>query len=155
MIGNVLGNVVEPYSYVKTDVASFLATFGNIWATFYLNIWSHWRQTDQRGKNWISRSPIYEKHKTFSSLLWKKVFLQKVIFGSLHRCFAFVSSSLSLSLSLTLSLSLCLSLCLYDIKCISVHVYVYTQLRMCVFLCLCVYLCPYISFFGSQFNLPK
>ena len=46
MIGNVLGNVVEPYSYVKTDVASFLATFGNIWATFYLNIWSHWRQTD-------------------------------------------------------------------------------------------------------------
>ena len=141
-------------SYVKTDVASFWATFGNIWATFYLNIWSHWRQTDQRGKNWISRSPIYEKHKTFSSLLWKKVFFTKGyfrFFASLFRLRIFIS--LSLSLSLTLSLSLCLSLCLYDIKCISV--YVYTQLRMCVFLCLCVYLCPYISFFGSQFNLPK
>ena len=27
---------------IKTVVATFGATFGKLWATFYFNIWSHW-----------------------------------------------------------------------------------------------------------------
>ena len=27
----------------KTALATFWATFGKIWATFYFNIWSHWK----------------------------------------------------------------------------------------------------------------
>ena len=41
MIGNFLGNVEKPHCYVKTAVATFGATFANIWAMFYSNIWSH------------------------------------------------------------------------------------------------------------------
>ena len=38
MIGNFLGIFEKPHSYVKTEVATFWATFGNIWANFYYNI---------------------------------------------------------------------------------------------------------------------
>ena len=34
MIGIFLGNFEEPQSYAKPAVATFWATFGNIWATF-------------------------------------------------------------------------------------------------------------------------
>ena len=37
-----LDNVEKPHSNVKTAVDTFWATFGNISATFYSNIWSHW-----------------------------------------------------------------------------------------------------------------
>ena len=39
---NFLGYFVKPLSYVNTVVATFLVIFGNIWSTFYSNIWSHW-----------------------------------------------------------------------------------------------------------------
>ena len=42
MIGNFFGNLKKPYFHVKTAVATFWTTFGNIWAAFYSNIWSHW-----------------------------------------------------------------------------------------------------------------
>ena len=42
MIVDFLGNFKNPHSCVKTADATFWATFGNIWATFYSNIWSHW-----------------------------------------------------------------------------------------------------------------
>ena len=45
MMGNFLGNVKKPHFYVKTAVATIWTTFGNIWATFYSNFWSHWCQT--------------------------------------------------------------------------------------------------------------
>ena len=45
MIGNFFGNVEKPHSNVKTAVDTFWATFGNISATFYSNIWSHWGRT--------------------------------------------------------------------------------------------------------------
>ena len=32
----------KTYSYVNTALATFWATFGKIWATFYSNIWSLW-----------------------------------------------------------------------------------------------------------------
>ena len=32
----------KSHSYVKTAFATFKASFGYIWATFYSNIWSHW-----------------------------------------------------------------------------------------------------------------
>ena len=38
MIGNFLGILEKPHSNVKTEVATFWATFGNIWANFYYNI---------------------------------------------------------------------------------------------------------------------
>ena len=41
MIGNFLGNFEKLNSYVKTALATFWATLGKIWATFYSNIWSH------------------------------------------------------------------------------------------------------------------
>ena len=44
MIGYFLGNLKKLYSFAKTTVATFWVTFGNIWATFYSNIWSHWLQ---------------------------------------------------------------------------------------------------------------
>ena len=34
MIGNFLGNVKKSHSYVKTTVATFWKTFGNIWPIF-------------------------------------------------------------------------------------------------------------------------
>ena len=34
MIGNFLGNVKKPHSYVKTTVATFWKTIGNIWPIF-------------------------------------------------------------------------------------------------------------------------
>ena len=40
MIGNFLGYFEKPHSYVKTALATFWATFGKNWATFYSNIWS-------------------------------------------------------------------------------------------------------------------
>ena len=43
MMGNFLGNVKKPHFYVKTAVATIWTTFGNIWATFYSNFWSHWK----------------------------------------------------------------------------------------------------------------
>ena len=41
MIGNFLGYFEKPHSYVKTTLATFWATFGKNWATFFSNIWSH------------------------------------------------------------------------------------------------------------------
>ena len=41
MIGNFFGNLKKPYFHVKTAVATFWTTFGNIWAAFYSNIWLH------------------------------------------------------------------------------------------------------------------
>ena len=41
MIGNFQGNLEKPHSHVNTAVATFWATFANIWATFCFNIWSH------------------------------------------------------------------------------------------------------------------
>ena len=37
-----LGLSEKHHFLVKTAVATFWATFGNIWAKFYFNIWSHW-----------------------------------------------------------------------------------------------------------------
>ena len=45
MIGNFLGYLEKPYSYVKTALATFCTSFGKNWATFYSNIWSHWAAT--------------------------------------------------------------------------------------------------------------
>ena len=56
IIGNVLGYFVKPHSYVKTVVATFWATFGNIWATFYSNNWSHCSDSS------ISTSFLLESH---------------------------------------------------------------------------------------------
>ena len=42
MIGNLLGYFEKPHFYLSTAVSTFWATFGEIWATFYSNIWSHW-----------------------------------------------------------------------------------------------------------------
>ena len=42
IIGNFLCYFEKPHSYVKTGVATSWVTLGNIWATFYSNIWSHW-----------------------------------------------------------------------------------------------------------------
>ena len=41
MVGNFLGYFEKPHFYVKTALATFKATFGKNWATFYSNIWSH------------------------------------------------------------------------------------------------------------------
>ena len=41
-MGHFLGIFEKPHSFVKIAVATVWATFGNIWATFYSNIWSHW-----------------------------------------------------------------------------------------------------------------
>ena len=43
IICNFLGLFWKPNYYVKTGVATYGATFGNIWATFHSNIWSHCR----------------------------------------------------------------------------------------------------------------
>ena len=46
MIGNFFGNFGKSHTYIKTAAATVWATFGNIFFTFYSNIWSHWtRQT--------------------------------------------------------------------------------------------------------------
>ena len=42
IISNFLGCFEKPHSYVKTAVGTSWVTFGDIWATFYSNIWSHW-----------------------------------------------------------------------------------------------------------------
>ena len=39
---NSLGYFEKSHSNVKTYLATSWMTFGNIWATFYSNIWSHW-----------------------------------------------------------------------------------------------------------------
>ena len=43
IICNFLGYFEIPHSHVKTALATFWATFGKFRATFYSNIWSHWR----------------------------------------------------------------------------------------------------------------
>ena len=45
IIGNFLGYLEKPHSYVKTALATFCTSFGKNWATFYSNIWSHWAAT--------------------------------------------------------------------------------------------------------------
>ena len=40
-MGHFLGIFEKPHSFVKIAVATVWATFGNIWATFNSNIWSH------------------------------------------------------------------------------------------------------------------
>ena len=41
----------------KTAVATFWATIGNLWATVYFNIWSHWPTL----KRWMSSVFIFDK----------------------------------------------------------------------------------------------
>ena len=41
IISNFKGYFEKPHSFVKTNVATSWVTFGNIWATYYSNIWSH------------------------------------------------------------------------------------------------------------------
>ena len=62
MIVDFLGNFKNPHSCVKTAAATFWATFGNVWATFYSKIWSHWRRSvttiyKERENKWKS---VYE-----------------------------------------------------------------------------------------------
>ena len=42
MIGNFLGNFENHCILRQIVVATFRAIFGQTWATFYPNIWSHW-----------------------------------------------------------------------------------------------------------------
>ena len=42
IIGNFLGYFEKSHSFVKNYAATSWVTFGNFWATFYSNIWSHW-----------------------------------------------------------------------------------------------------------------
>ena len=42
IISNFLGHFEQPHSYVKTYVGTSWSAFGNIFATFYFNILSHW-----------------------------------------------------------------------------------------------------------------
>ena len=41
IISNFLGYFEKPHNYIKTATATSWVTFGNIWATFYSNIWSN------------------------------------------------------------------------------------------------------------------
>ena len=68
IIGNILGYFEYPHSYVKTAVATFWATLGNIWATFYFNIWSHCNQSIQP---FIHSSPTYKCILHFYHNCWK------------------------------------------------------------------------------------
>ena len=42
MFGDFLSFFEEGHIQSKTVVATFRASFGETWATFYSNIWSHW-----------------------------------------------------------------------------------------------------------------
>ena len=68
IIGNFLGYFEYPHSYVKTAVATFWATLGNIWTTFYFNIWSHCNQSIQP---FIHSSPTYKCILHFYHNCWK------------------------------------------------------------------------------------
>ena len=42
---HLFGYFEKPHSFVKTYAATSRVAFGNIWATFYSIIWSHWAQS--------------------------------------------------------------------------------------------------------------
>ena len=62
---NFFGYFEKPHSYVKTCMATSWVTFGNIWATFYSNIWSYWcwpKLIDQTDASFSGRKNRHLNH---------------------------------------------------------------------------------------------
>ena len=65
----------ENYRFLsQTGEATFWATFGKTWATFYFNIWSHYVCMRQRQREWVKegdrQSDIFSRNVLGQSRFW-------------------------------------------------------------------------------------
>ena len=60
----------KPHCYDKTAVATSLVTFGNIWAIFYYNTWSHW----SRIKIWVTPTRLPTLTNILTPILFPSTF---------------------------------------------------------------------------------